>query len=92
MTKIAIIFLILISIVLQFKLWFKSDGIRGFIKLNKEVVAQQVELNKLKNRNKNLFNHIKLLKNNPEAIEEQARMVFGMIKPDETYYRVIEEK
>jgi len=44
----------------------------------------------LRNRNTQLLNHITLLKQNPNTIEEHARVVFGMIKKDETYYRVIE--
>ncbi len=90
MSKITIILLMIISVVLQFKLWFRPDGMRGIMKINAEIRQQETELDNLRNRNTQLLNHITLLKQNPNTIEEHARVVFGMIKKDETYYRVIE--
>lgn len=90
MSKIAIILLMIISVMLQYKLWFRADGMRGIIKINQEIKQQEIELSHLRNRNTRLLDNIRLLKQNPNTIEEHARVVFGMIKKDETYYRVIE--
>ncbi len=90
MNKIAILLLTTVSLVLQFKLWFRPDGIYGLIKINKLNKQESIELNDLKIRNAKLLYSIKLLKQNPNIIEEHARVNFGMIKKDEIYYRVIE--
>lgn len=90
MNKISILLLIIVSSVLQFKLWFRPDGVHGIIKINRSIKQQEMELNDLRLRNEKLFESIKLLKQNPQAIEEYARVNFGMIKKDEIYYRIIE--
>ena len=84
MSKLTIIFLLIISVGLQIKLWFRPDGIRSIMSLNREIEQKKIELNNLQARNNNL------LKKNPEFIEEHARVIFGMIKKNEAYYRVIE--
>jgi cell division protein FtsB len=90
MNKISILLLIIVSSVLQCKLWFRPDGVHGIIKINQSIKQQEMELNDLRLRNEKLFESIKLLKQNPQAIEEYARVNFGMIKKDEIYYRIIE--
>lgn len=90
MNKIVIIFLVFISVGLQIKLWCKADGINNIIKLNQEIEQRTKELQNLKLRNEILLNNIQQLKKNPTCIEEQARIVLGMIKKNETYYRIIE--
>lgn len=90
MSKAAIILLLIVSSILQIKLWFSKDGIKNIIKLNNNIIEQTRELDELQSRNNNLSQHIPLLKNNPIFIEEQARTVLGMIKKNETFYRVIE--
>ena len=90
MSKIAILLLIVVSSILQFKLWSRPDGVRGIIKINQLIKQQEVELDALRLRNDKLFDSVKLLKQNPQAIEEYARVNFGMIKKDEIYYRIIE--
>lgn len=90
MHKIIIMILLTILISLQYKLFFKDQGIKNVIKLNSEVKQQQIELSNLQLRNNMIKSEIKLIKDNPKAIEEYARVMFGMIKKDETYYRIIE--
>ena len=90
MSKLTIIFLLIISVGLQIKLWFRPDGIRSIMSLNREIEQKKIELNNLQARKNNLLNSIEQLKKNPEFIEEHARVIFGMIKKNEAYYRVIE--
>lgn len=90
MFKIAIIALLIILLSLQYKLWFKEGGIPGVIKIRNEIKKQEENLVKFKKRNIELLESIKTLKKNPNTIEEHARVIFGMIKKDETYYRVID--
>ena len=57
--------------------------------LKDEVVRQQADNNKLKQRNKLLFADTDDLKSGVEAIEERARNELGMIKQGETFFRIV---
>ena len=54
-----------------------------------EIATQQVENDKLTERNRILQAEIDDLKSGTEAIEEHARLDLGMIKQNETFFRVI---
>lgn len=90
MRRISIIGLLIIFISLQCKLWFTEDGISGVIKIKKEVKKHETQLATLRARNITLLENIKNIKQNPNTIEEHARVTFGMIKKDETYYRLVD--
>lgn len=82
--------LIVISIILQSKLWFGSDSILKVRSLKNTLTAQQEELDKLTQRNEELLAKIDNIKKYPAAIEEQARYELGMVKSGEKYYQVVE--
>lgn len=88
--NLIIIFFILVSVNLQVKLWRKTNGINTIIQLNQEIAQKTKELHTLKSRNNILLKNIQLLKKNHAYIEEPARSVLGMIKKNETYYRITE--
>jgi cell division protein FtsB len=90
MSKVIIVLLTVISVFLQFKFWFKPDGIRGIINIERLTSQQEKQLSILQERNLKLLGIIKLLKQNPSALEEYARVNFGMIKKDEIFYRIID--
>ena len=55
-------------------------------------VAHQTQDNEgLRQRNQALAAEVKDLKDGEAAIEERARSELGMIKPGETFYRVVED-
>lgn len=84
--------LLALVLVLQYKLWFQDGGIKQAAKLEQEV-AQQMTANKdLTAQNAQLKAEIKDLKNGNEAIEERARNELGMVKSDEEYIQVVQEK
>ena len=51
---------------------------------------QKKENAKLKQRNEALAAEVQDLKSGREAIEERARSELGLVKPDETFYQVVE--
>ena len=55
-------------------------------------MAQQAINAKLKTRNDQLFAEIDDLNEGSEAIEERARNELGMIRPGETFYRLVTEQ
>ncbi len=85
------IFLFLL-LLLQYSLWFGNGGLLRVWQLNQSVEIQKTENTRLKERNEALEAEVRDLKKGLEAIEERARTDLGMIKKDETFFQVIEEK
>ena len=75
---------------LQYRLWL-SDGSWGEVTgLQNQVAHQKRENQGLQERNNALAAEVEDLKSGEEAVEERARSELGMIKPGETFYRVVE--
>jgi cell division protein FtsB len=77
---------------LQAKLWWGDGGWTAAANLRQKVVQQRVENEKLKQRNDALSAEVEDLKSGEAAVEERARSELGMIKPGETFYRVVEPR
>lgn len=75
---------------LQYKLWLGSGGQREGAALRAQVARQEAENLKLQQRNEALKAEVEDLKSGEAAVEERARSELGMVKPGETFYRVIE--
>ena len=88
--KLIIISFIIVAGILQAKLWRKTNSINSIIELNQEIAQKTRELHNLKLRNDILLKNVQLIKKNPAYIEEPARYILGMVKKNETYYRIIE--
>lgn len=88
MGKLSIFLLVILSW-LQYSLWLGKNGVHTYTRIQHEVVAQQESNTKLKSRNEQLFAEIDDLSSGLEAIEERARDELGMVKPGETFYRIL---
>ena len=75
----------------QYLLWIAEDGVRQTYALRVAVQAQTEENAALTERNRALEADIKDLKTGLIAIEERARAEMGMIRQDETFYRLLEQ-
>lgn len=77
---------------LQYRLWVGD----GSVAQTKEYQARLDDLKQKtkekKERNEALYAEIQDLRKGEEAIEERARDEFGMVKENETFFQVIEEK
>lgn len=82
--------LALLLAALQYKLWYGNGGQHEVAALKLQVAAQQAENAKLQARNDALAAEVADLKAGGEAVEERARSELGMVKPGETFYRVID--
>ncbi|MBO9490222.1 cell division protein FtsB [Endozoicomonas sp. G2_1] len=87
-TGILLIFLLL----LQYRLWFGKNSVPDYMALKQEVARQEQANNKLIQRNKLLYADIDDLKSGVEAVEERARNELGMIKENETFFRIITDE
>ena len=83
------IILIIVLGLLQYRLWFGKNSVSDYLMLQQDVSQQQLANEKLRQRNKLLYADTDDLKIGTEALEERARNELGMIKENETFFRVI---
>jgi len=84
--------LLIVFSLLQYRLWFGKNSVPDYLALQENVARQQLANIKLQQRNKLLYADTDDLKLGTEAIEERARNELGMIKENETFFRVIPNK
>ncbi len=77
-------------LLLQYRLWVSSQGVRSVYRLERTVAAQEKLDHRLARRNAHLAAEVANLKSGTGAIEERARSELGMIGPHETFYMVVE--
>jgi cell division protein FtsB len=83
--------LIAALVFLHYLLWIDENGVRQTHTLRIGIQAQTDENAELAERNRALAAEIEDLKRGLMAIEERARSDMGMIRPDETFYRLLEK-
>ncbi|EQC01754.1 cell division protein FtsB [Photorhabdus temperata] len=77
---------------LQYSLWLGKNGIHDYVRVKNDVAMEKSKNSKLKVRNDQLSAEIDDLTGGQEAIEERSRNELGMIKPGETFYRLVTDK
>ncbi|MBE1276936.1 cell division protein FtsB [Enterovibrio baiacu] len=76
---------------LQYHLWWGKNGITDYLEVS-AVSELAIQANdKLHQRNQQMYAEIADLKRGQEAIEERARNELGMIKPGETFFRIVND-
>ena len=88
--RILLVALVALLAFLQYRLWWGEGGRRSVAHLRGQVDQQAHENAGLKQRNAALAAEVEDLKSGEAAVEERARSELGMIKPGETFYRVVE--
>ena len=88
--RVLLLVLALLLVALQYKLWYGNGGQREVVALRSQVDTQAAENRRLQARNDALAAEVADLKAGGEAVEERARSELGMVKPGETFYRVID--
>ncbi len=91
--RVSVVALLALLALLQYRLWWAGDGRGGSVAaLQAQVDGQTRENQGLQQRNDALAAEVEDLKSGEAAVEERARSELGMIKPGETFYRVVEAK
>ena len=90
--RIVVLLLLVLLAWLQYRLWFGNGGQREVAQLDAQVQRQARDNAGLQQRNDALAAEVEDLKSGEAAVEERARNELGMIKPGETFYRVIERQ
>jgi len=78
-----------VVLLLQYRVWFSEDGVRGVARLKYAVALQAAQNEQLSERNKQLGAEVRDLKTGMDALEERARSDLGMIARNETFYQVV---
>ncbi|CAG9000508.1 MAG: Cell division protein FtsB [Candidatus Celerinatantimonas neptuna] len=81
-----------LMILMQYDLWFGKNSLTDYFQVQQEVAQQQLQNQKLVQRNRILKAEISDLRDGNAAIEEHARNELGMIRKGETFYRFIPDK
>ncbi len=89
--QILVAALIAVLVFLQYLLWVAEDGVRQTHTLKIAVQVQRENNAALAERNSALTAEVEDLKRGLMAIEERARADMGMIRKDETFYRLLEQ-
>ncbi|MFT4676974.1 MAG: cell division protein FtsB [Patiriisocius sp.] len=76
---------------LQYRLWVGESSFAHVDGLDKQVVHIEVGNQNKVRRNEVLKAEIYDLKNGLDAVEEKARTEWGLIKPNETFYMLVEK-
>jgi len=85
-----IIFLGVLLIVLQWRLWFSDGGLRERNLLKQQIMEHQRKNQAWQRRNTILEREVEDLKNGEEVIERRAREDLGLIKRDEIFYQFVD--
>lgn len=85
MTRLLVMFLLLLLLVTQYRLWWGENGLLELIALKKQVAEQEVENTRLSQRNQRLYAEVEELRDSRKAVEERARFDLGMIGQGETF-------
>jgi len=88
--RILLILLVVLLAWLQYRLWFGHGGAAQVQQLSEQVAQQKRDNAGLRQRNAEVAAEVEDLKSGEAAVEERARSELGMIKPGETFYRVVE--
>ncbi len=75
-------------LMLQYRVWFSTDGVSEVMRLRKAVAAQQSDNQRLSARNRQLAAEVRDLKQGYSALEERARSDLGMVAKNETFFQV----
>lgn len=76
---------------LQFHLWFGKNGMNEYFEVTAVVQSVSQANEKLQKRNLLMYAELADLKQGQEAVEERARNELGMVKTEETFFRIINE-
>lgn len=78
--------LIAVFVGLQYRLWVGEGSYAHKVRLDDEIVRQEAENGRLRERNRVLAVEVDDLKSGHEVIEERARSDMGMVKKGETFF------
>ncbi len=89
-TKMLVAILVMLTGVLQYRLWLSDGGVPTILELRRTLNDQTQGNARQKTENQRLMAEVRDLRKSGEAMEERARSELGMIKDGESFYLAIE--
>ena len=83
--------LIITLVILQYRMWLGDGGLRQNLLLQQKIEKQRQANEQLEARNSQLAAEVLSMQEGTAGIEEYARSQLGMIKPDETFYLIVDK-
>ena len=90
--KLLTLALLLLIALVQHPLWLGKGGWLRVWEVDRQVRAQRETNQKLSMRNAALDAEVRDLKQGLDAIEERARSELGMIKRDEIFFQILDDR
>lgn len=90
--KVLTLILVVLIALLQYPLWLGKGSWLKVWEIDQQVTRQHEINRKLQMRNAALDAEVRDLKQGHEAIEERARNELGMIKQNEIFFHIVNEK
>ncbi|MGH8710112.1 MAG: cell division protein FtsB [Burkholderiales bacterium] len=90
--KLVTLILIALIAALQYPLWLGKGSWSRVWEIDRQLHDQIQANQKLQARNTALDAEVRNLKQGLEAVEERARSELGMIKQDEIFFQILEDK
>lgn len=91
MRKLTVVLVVLIAL-LQYPLWLGKGGWLRVWQYSQQIEAHEKRNDYYKQRNETLRAEVRDLKQGQSAVEERARSELGLVKQDEVFYQVIQNK
>lgn len=91
MRKLTVVFVVLI-VLLQYPLWLGKGGWLRVWQYSQQIETHEKRNEYYRQRNETLRAEVRDLKQGQSAIEERARSELGLVKQDEVFYQVIQNK
>ncbi|HEX5477808.1 MAG TPA: cell division protein FtsB [Burkholderiales bacterium] len=79
-------------VLIQYPLWLGKGGWLRAWHMEQELAGRKAKNAQLESRNAALAAEVRDLKQGTEAIEERARYELGMIRSDEVFFQIVEDK
>ena len=92
MRHVLILVFVAILLLLQVRFWHSEQGLPALIQAHRQIASFESMNAKLEQRNQAMQKEIKDLKQGIEAVEARARSELGMVKKDEIFYRILDDK
>lgn len=91
MRKLTVVLVVLIAL-LQYPLWLGKGGWLRVWQYTQQIEAHEKRNEYYRQRNDTLRAEVRDLKQGQSAIEERARSELGLVKQDEVFFQVIQNK
>lgn len=79
-------------VLIQYPLWLGKGGWLRAWRMEQDLSKEVSKNESLERRNAGLAAEVRDLKQGTEAIEERARFELGMVRKDEVFFQVVEDK